>query len=99
MATKKKAANKGVQSSNVVSSSRPMRVTNRRFSRSRPMAKLWGFIVWVVGVLVSLAVGFGMVNGVLVVPYVHTLVMQFAGWLVVLLTLFGVLFKLIDLVI
>lgn len=65
--------------------------------RKSPLAGVWGFIMWIVGVLVSLAVGFGMVDGTLRVPLVPSVVMIVAGWIVVVLTLLGVLLKIIDL--
>ena len=43
---------------------------------------LLGIIAWITGVLVSLAVGFGMIDGSLVVPYIG-IVNQIAGWVVV----------------
>lgn len=64
--------------------------------RSGPLAEIWGFIIWLVGILVSLAVGFGMVGGTLTVPYISVLITIVAGWIVVILTLLGVLLKIID---
>lgn len=64
---------------------------------SRPLASVLGLIVWLVGVLVSLAVGFGMTSGTLNIPYIHPLFTITAGWIVVVLTILGVLLKLIDL--
>ena len=69
-----------------------------RFSRKRrgPLAEVWSFIIWLAGILVSLAVGFGMVGGTLTVPYITVLITAVAGWIVVILTLLGVLLKLVD---
>lgn len=65
-----------------------------------PLAEVWGFIVWLVGVLVSLAVGFGMVDGVLGIPLLSDIadgiVLVAAGWIVVILTILGVILKIID---
>ncbi len=44
---------------------------------------LAGFIAWVTGVLVSLAVGSGMINQILVVPYSPAIITIIAGWIVV----------------
>ena len=45
---------------------------------------LMGIIAWVVGVLVSLAVGAGMINGVtLTIPGIPTVITVVAGWVVV----------------
>lgn len=66
----------------------------------RPLRSLWRFVVWITGVLVSLAVGFGMVgeNGVPVlgIPYVNNFLVVAAGWIVVILTVLSVLLKIID---
>ena len=42
-----------------------------------------GFVAWIVGVLVSLAVGSGMIQKVLVVPGILPMITQVAGWIVV----------------
>jgi len=57
---------------------------------------LWGFVTWLTGVLVSLAVGFGMVSGSLRIPLVPELVTATAGWIVVALSVLGVTLALID---
>ena len=41
------------------------------------------FVAWIVGVLVSLAVGSGMIQKVLVVPGIPEVITQIAGWIVV----------------
>lgn len=73
----------------------------RAGSVSQPLSQLWGFIVWVTGVLVSLAVGFGMIgrNGVPVLRiwYVPDIVTVTAGWIVVILAILGAVLKIIDL--
>ena len=63
---------------------------------TRPLASLLGLVVWIAGVLVSLAVGFGMVDGVLSVWYVSSVVIKIAGWIVVILAVLGVILKIID---
>lgn len=58
------------------------------------MAKGGGFlelIMWIVGILVSLAVGFGMTSGILTVMYIPLIITQIAGWIVVIGTLIGVI--------
>ena len=42
------------------------------------------FVAWIVGILVSLAVGSGMIQGVLDIPVVPNLIEAIAGWVVVL---------------
>tara|TARA_Y100000310_G_C20591626_1_gene768369 strand:+ start:1005 stop:1292 length:288 start_codon:yes stop_codon:yes gene_type:complete len=65
-----------------------------------PLSILWGFVIWLVGVLVSLAVGFGMIgqNGVpiLSIWYVPDVVTVGAGWVVVVLTVIGIVLGLIG---
>ena len=57
------------------------------------MAKSSGVLevmMWIVGILVSLAVGFGMISGTLTVPGVQVIV-PIAGWIVVIATIIGVI--------
>jgi len=44
---------------------------------------LIGVITWIVGILVSLAVGSGMIDGVLVIPGIPAVITVIAGWIVV----------------
>jgi len=60
------------------------------------LSALVNLAVWLTGVLVSLAVGFGMINRVLTVPYVSSTVTMVAGWVVVVLTLVSVVLAIID---
>ena len=54
--------------------------------------------VWLTGVLVSLSVGFAMVDGTLSLPawLGGAVVAQVAGWIVVILTLVSVVLAIID---
>lgn len=61
----------------------------------RPFAKLIHAIGWITGVIVALAVGFGMTSGTLTVPFIQPIV-PLAGWIVVILTIIGVLMAIID---
>jgi len=61
------------------------------------LSGVWQFVLWLTGIIVSLAVGFGLVGGVLAVPWIPTIVTVTAGWIVVILTVLGVLLKIIDL--
>ena len=65
-------------------------------ARTNVLASLWGLIAWLTGVLVSLAVGFGMIYGTLPIPRVPDVVIAVAGWIVVILAILGVLLKIID---
>lgn len=47
------------------------------------MANLMSVITWIVGVLVSLAVGSSMIQGVLSVPGIPNIITIIAGWVVV----------------
>ena len=47
-------------------------------------------VMWIVGVIVSLAVGFGMISGTLAIPYIQAIV-PIAGWVVVVGTVIGVI--------
>ena len=55
----------------------------------RPISNLVNLGAWLTGILVSLAVGFGMIQEVLTIPYVQVVV-PIAGWVVVVLTLASV---------
>lgn len=44
---------------------------------------IMGILVWIVGVLVSLAVGSGMIDGTLTVPAIPAIITVTAGWVVV----------------
>ncbi len=54
------------------------------------LGKLVSLGAWLTGILVSLAVGFGMISGTLTIPYVEVIV-PIAGWIVVILTLVSVI--------
>ncbi len=62
------------------------------------MAKkgLLSLIMWIVGVLVSLAVGFGMTSGTLVIPFIPSIITVIAGWIVVIGAIVGVILAIMD---
>ena len=60
------------------------------------LSALVNLAVWLTGVLVSLAVGFGMVDGVLGVRWMPVTVTVVAGWVVVILTLVSLILAIID---
>lgn len=62
---------------------------------AKPFAKAIRAIVWITGVLVALAVGFGMKDGILTVPLVQPIV-PLAGWIVIILTIIGIIMAIID---
>jgi len=57
---------------------------------------LIGLILWITGILVSLAVGFGMIDGTLGVRFIPEVVTAIAGWIVVVLTLLGLLLAILE---
>ncbi|MDP7520690.1 MAG: hypothetical protein QF567_00445 [Candidatus Pacearchaeota archaeon] len=54
------------------------------------------FVAWLTGVLVSLAVGFAMIDGVLMIRWIPTVVTMLAGWIVVITTVIGVVLALMN---
>ena len=60
------------------------------------LSDLWALLIWFVGIFVSLAVGFGMIDKVLRIWYIPTIVTEVVGWLVVVLTLVGLILKIVD---
>ena len=65
-------------------------------AKTRPISMLVNIAVWVTGILVSLAVGFGMINGVLIVRWIPTIITVWAGWIVVILTVLSVILAIIE---
>ena len=59
------------------------------------IGKLLALAMWLTGVLVSLAVGFGMISGTLSIPVIDSIV-PIAGWIVVVLTLASVVLGIVD---
>ncbi len=44
---------------------------------------LVGILIWVVGIIVSLAVGSGMIDGTLNIPMIPSIITAVSGWVVV----------------
>ena len=59
---------------------------------------LMGVIAWITGILVSLAVGFGMINGVLAIGTSQVLmtITQIAGWIVVIGAIISVIMAIFN---
>jgi len=57
--------------------------------------KLLNFIVWLTGVIVSLAVGFALIGGTLAVPYLGV-INVIAGWVAVITTIISVVLALLK---
>ena len=65
--------------------------------------KILNFIAWFTGVIVSIAVGFGLINGTLMLPdwlggmtNIGFIITQLVGWIVVVTTLIGVVLAIIK---
>ncbi len=52
---------------------------------------LIGILTWIVGVIASLAVGSGMIDGTLAVPGIPEVITIIAGWIVVIGAIIGVI--------
>ena len=63
--------------------------------KGKPVSNLVSLTTWITGILVSLAVGFGMIDGTLRVPYVQVIV-PIAGWIVVILTIVSLVLAIAD---
>ena len=61
----------------------------------RAITLLLGIVLWITGVLVALAVGFGMTDGILVIPGLESATLV-AGWIVIVLTVVGAVLAIID---
>jgi|TARA_B100001079_G_C16006911_1_gene338558 hypothetical protein len=59
-------------------------------------SQILNFVAWLTGVLVSLAVGFAMIDGVLMIRWIPTVVTMLAGWIVVITTVIGVVLALMN---
>ena len=57
--------------------------------------RLLNFVVWLTGVIVSLAVGFALIGGTLAVPYLG-IVNVIAGWVAVITTIISVILALLK---
>ena len=55
-----------------------------------------GMLAWIVGILVSLAVGFGMVSKALIIPYIPGIITIVGGWVVVAVTLIGIVMGIVK---
>lgn len=59
--------------------------------------KILEFIAWLTGIFVSLAVAFGMIDGVLSIRFIPQAVLVVFGWIVVVTTLIGVILGILKL--
>ena len=72
-----------------------MKKGGKRMAKGKPVSNMVNLVAWLTGVLVSLAVGFGMISGALSIPYVEGIV-PYAGWVVVVLTIASVVLAIAD---
>jgi len=59
-------------------------------------SKVLNFIAWLTGVIVALAVGFGMIDKVLYIKWIPEIITVIAGWIVVVITVIGVILAIIQ---
>lgn len=59
------------------------------------MGMFLAFIAWLTGIIVSLAVGFALIDGALAVPWLG-LVNVIAGWIVVITTILSVILAIVH---
>lgn len=60
------------------------------------MKKFWGFLMWLLAIIVALAVGLSMINGTLAITFLPAIVAIVAGWFVVILTFIGAIMAIIN---
>ena len=68
-------------------------------AKNKQAGKVLNFVVWLTGVLVSLSVGFAMIDGTLTLPFwlgVNLGVPMIVGWVVVITTLVSALLAVIE---
>ncbi len=69
-------------------------------AKKSTLSRLVNVIVWLTGILVALAVGFGMAQGTLVIPWLNavgaSIVTVIAGWIVIILTVIGAILALLN---
>ncbi len=58
--------------------------------------KLVEWVLGIVGLLVSLGIGFAMIGGVLPIPFIPAMVMVVAGWIVVIGALLALLMWVLE---
>jgi hypothetical protein len=62
----------------------------------KKVKSLLNFVMWLTGVIVSLAVGFALADGVLYVRWIPEIVTQVSGWIVILTTLLSAVLVLLK---
>ena len=65
-------------------------------AKEGPLGNLINLAAWLTGILVSLAVGFGMADTVLTVRYIPEIITVVAGWIVIVLTIASVVLLIVN---
>ena len=72
----------------------------KRYSAARGAGSALGalviFLAWLTGIIVALAVGFGMISGTLPVPNIPEFITVSAGWIVVVLVILGAILAIVE---
>ena len=63
-----------------------------------PISRIISLTVWLTGIIVSLAVGFGLIGRTLIIPWLNNLwgIPIVAGWIVVILTIIVMILTIVD---
>ncbi len=58
---------------------------------SNLIKKIFSFTSWLTSILVSLMVGFAMINRYIIVPNVPLLAVKIAGWIIIVMTVLNII--------
>ncbi len=58
--------------------------------------KLLDLLIWLVGLVVTLAVAFGLIGKSLTIPFIPEIITVVAGWIVVVTSIIGIVTKIIS---
>lgn len=75
-----------------------MATKKKTMSSNDGFSRLLNFVAWLTGVIVSLSVGFAMIDGILTLPYYlgGATVATIAGWIVIITTALGAILAIIN---
>ena len=69
-------------------------------TKGRPIGNLINLGAWLTGILVSLAVGFGMAQRTLTIPWLNSIgaeiITIIAGWIVIILTIVSIVLAIVN---
>lgn len=86
--SKKSTSKKSTSKSTAKKASSP----ELRESPRSALSVVVGLLMWLTGVIVSLAIGFGMIDKTLTIMWINPAVTVFFGWVVVISTILSVIF-------